>query len=496
MLYLRMLLSMFMGLYSSRALLQNLGFTDYGLYNVVGGVIAMLGFINASLSSASSRFITYNIEDFCKLKKVISTIKTIYYILALIIIILGETIGLWFILVQLNIPPERITACIWVYQCSIMTTALNIICTPYNALIIAKEKISIYAIITLIDSLFRMLAAISIPLIPCDGLIFYAVAYMFIIILERLFIQLYTWHRFPVSKIRCKLYKNEGKQLLGFSFWTVNGNLAILCYTEGLNILLNIFFGSIVNAARSIAVQVQSVAMQFCSNFQIAINPQIIKSYAMSDINRMHELVYASSKFSFLLISIIVTPILYTIEDILHLWLGKVPEHTGAFVRITLLTTLISAFSNPLVTSIQATGKIKKFQIYEGSCLLAVIPISLLLLNFFNTQPISVFIVNFVIAIIAQCVRIWIVLPEIGMSINLYLKIVIIPTILAFCASQFIPYIEFQYLPNDRLSTPFIIVISSLLHSSICIYFIGCTAKEKLFITQKIRSYVCKSKNA
>lgn len=486
-LYIRLLLTIIVGLWSSRILLQNLGFSDYGLYNVVGGVIAMFCFVNGSLTSAASRFITYYLNDNEKLKCIFSTIKLIHFLFALIIIILGETIGLWFVINKLNYPESREFAVLCVYQISIITSVLNIINTPYNALLVAHENMSIYAITTMVSTVLRFVITILIAYVPFDRLIFYAAAYMLILLGERMFLQVYLKCKYPESKTPIKMYKNEAKQILGFSFWNVNGNLAILCYTQGLNILLNMFYGTVVNAARGISVQVQSIIVQFCSNFQMAVNPQIVKTYASQDLNRMHKLVIVSSKFSFFLLSIIIIPIIYNADIVLILWLGEVPKYTKDFICIMLIISLISTLSNPIVSSIHATGNIKKFQIYEGSILLTILPISYLVVKFLNVQPISVFIVNLVVAIITQGVRIWIVLPKIKMSIKLYLQKVIIPVTMFFLVSNIVPYIVYLYLPHDIYTSSFAILLS-VIYSIFTAYFIGCNEEERIHLFSKLRN--------
>ncbi len=484
-LYVRLLITIFIGLWSSRILLQNLGISDYGLYNVVGGVISMFCFVSGSLSSAASRYITYNINNEVELKQIFSTIKAIHLLFALIVVLLGETVGLWLVLNKLNYPENREFAVLCVYQFSIVTAVLNIINTPYNALLIAHENMSIYAVTTLGSSILRFIITILIAYVSFDGLIFYAAAYMSILLMERIFVQLYSKHKYPEARSCIKLCKEYCRQILGFSFWTVNGNLAIICYTQGLNILLNMFFGSVVNAARGVAVQIQSVVMQFCTNLQMAFNPQIVKSYAAQELTRMHQLVITCSKFSFFLLSIIIIPIIYNIDIILKLWLGKVPEYANDFVCVMLIISLISTLSNPLVISIQATGNIKKFQIYEGTCLLTILPLSYLLLYFFDVPPISVFIVNLLVIIVAQVIRVRIVLPRIQMNIGIYTRKVVFPTIGTFFICNILPYTERLFLYQNIYSS-LISVGTSVVYSIIAIFFIGCDKEERYYLLTKL----------
>ena len=303
MLYARMLLLMLIGLYTSRVILNTLGIEDYGIYNVVGGIVVMFSFLSNSLSTASSRFITYDIGigDFSKMKKTFGNIVTIHLLLAGIILILGETIGLWFVLNKLQVPENRMTAALWVYQFSIFSFVLNIISVPYNASIIAHERMKAFAYISIMDAILKLVIIYLLIIIPYDKLITYAILFFCIQLLDRIIYGIYCVKNFEETKARISLDKQLFKKIFGFSIWTMNGCLAVAGYTQGLNILLNMFFGPTVNAARGIAVQVQNIVQNFCNNFLMALNPQITKSYAQNNLKYMHQLVKVSSKFSFLL---------------------------------------------------------------------------------------------------------------------------------------------------------------------------------------------------
>lgn len=486
-LYLRLILTIVIGLWSSRILLKNLGFNDYGLYNVVGGVITMFGFINASLTSSATRFITFNINNKEELRSVFGTVKVIHLLFALIIIVIGETLGLWFVFNKLEFPEGRELAVHCVYQFSIAMAILNIINTPYNALLVAHENMSIYAFTTLGSVILRFIATILIAYVFFDRLIFYAFACMIILLCERLFVNLYSRYKYPESRAKAKFAKQNGKKILKFSFWSVIGDFSVVCYTQGLNILLNIFYGSIANAARGIAVQIQSIVTQFCTNFQMAVKPQIIKSFAENDIHRMHQLIILSSKFTFYLLSIIIIPIVYNSDVILKLWLQEVPKYTQSFVCIILLITLLSSLSNPLITAIHATGNIKKFQVCEGLCLLTILPISYITLKFFEVPPISVFIINLFIAIITQVIRAQIVLPSIQMRFNTYLRQIIAPAVLTFAACNIFAYVFGLYLPHSLLYTG-INILLTLIICCVIIITIGCNKAERIFILNKIHN--------
>ena len=428
-LYFRMLFMMVVSLYTSRVILNTLGVVDYGINNVVGGVIAMLGFLTASLGAASSRYITYDLGkgDMAVMKKTFGNILSIHFILAGIVLIIGETIGLWFMSTQLQIPSDRMTAAMWVYQFSIFSSILAVISVPYNATIIAHEKMSAFAYISIVDAVLKLLIVYLLVIIPYDKLIVYAILFFCIQAFDRIVYGIYCSRHFEETRTRFSYDGKLFKEIFAFAGWTMNGNLAYMGYTQGLNILLNIFFGPAVNAARGIAVQVQSVCQQFCTNFQMALNPQLTKSYAQGNIDDMHRLLIKSSKLSFYILFFIVLPLILEAEFVLKIWLGMVPEHTVTFLRLILVVGLLYTLSNPIIVSVHATGKLKKFQIIEGSMLLSIVPIAYILLKFFGIQPEYVFVVHIIVELFTQYARLRIVLPMISMPLYDYVRSVIIP---------------------------------------------------------------------
>ena len=432
MLFLRMLFVLAVNLYTSRVVLSALGVVDYGIYNVVGGVVAILSFISNSMAGASSRFITYSLGtgNITEIKETFSSVLYVHYILAIAIIIISETIGLWFVSEKLVIPHDRMVASMWVYQCSILSVVIGIISVPYNSLIIAHEKMDAFAYISVLEVLLKFAVALGITYIIIDKLIVYGILILIIQILIRLIYTTYCKKKFSESNSKVKCHKGRVKTILSYSCWTMNGYLAIAGYTQGLNILLNLFFGTVVNAARGIAVQVQSAVMSLVANFQIAIKPQIIKSYVNNELQYMHTLVISATKFGYYLMLIVITPILLCLDNILRLWLGDVPEYTEGFVRIMLFGCLLQPLSSAMISAIHATGDIKKFQIYEGSTLLLIVPTAYVLLKIWNISPEMVMMVYVVVELFAQCVRVWIVLPKIELSYYTYIRKCIIPLFL------------------------------------------------------------------
>lgn len=474
-------------LYTSRVVLSTLGIVDYGINNVVGGVITMLGFLTSSLGGASSRYITYNLGkgDMTVMKKTFGNILSIHFILAAIVLVIGETVGLWFMSTQLQIPPERETAALCVYQFSIFSSVLAVISVPYNATIIAHEKMSAFAYISIADAILKLLIVYLLVIIPYDKLIIYAILYFCIQAFDRIVYGVYCSRHFAETHTRLRYDGKLFREIFTFAGWTMNGNLAVIGYTQGLNILLNIFFGPAVNAARGIAVQVQGVCQQFCSNFQMALNPQLTKNYAQGDLDNMHRLLVKSSKFSFYILFFIVLPLMFKAEFVLKLWLGIVPEHTVTFLRLILIVGLLYTLSNPIIVSVHATGKLKKFQLIEGTMLLTIVPIAYILLKFFGIRPEYVFVVHIVVELCTQYARLRIVLPMIDMKLEDYFQSVIKPILLVVILSPWLPYIA-NTTVHGQWTSFFVVCIICVICISGCVYFIGCTKSERMFIKEKL----------
>lgn len=491
-LYVRMLFLMLISLYTSRVILQTLGIEDFGIYSVVGGVISMLGFLTSSLGGASSRYITYDLGkgNMAVMKKTFGNILLIHLLLAGFIILIGETLGLWFVTTQLQIPEERVEAAFWVYQFSIFSSVFAIISVPYNACIIAHEKMSAFAYISIIDAILKLGTVYLLVIIPYDKLIIYSILYFGIQLFDRIVYGVYCRKHFEETQSKPNFDKKQFKEIFAFAGWTMNGNLAVIGYTQGLNILLNMFFGPVVNAARGIAVQVQNVARQFCGNFQMALNPQLTKSYAVGDYSRMQELLKVSSKFSFFLILLISLPIIIEAPFLLKWWLKTVPEHTVSFLRLVLCSSCIVALSNPIITSVYATGKVKKYQLLEGSTLLTIIPISYLLLKLFHLPPETVFLVHIIIEIITQFIRVRIVLPMISMSLREYFLDVIWPIIKVGVCAPIIPILLLHSYNSNGFLSCITISILTFVYTLGIVYFLGCNVSEQTLVKNKLNNLI------
>ena len=490
-LYFRMLFMLVVSLYTSRVVLNTLGIVDYGINNVVGGVITMLGFLTGSLGSASSRYITYDLGrgDMNVMKKTFGNILSIHFLLAAIVLLIGETVGIWFMSTQLQIPSERETAAFWVYQFSVFSSILAVVSVPYNAVIIAHEKMSAFAYITIFDAILKLLIVYLLLVIPYDKLIIYAILFFLVQVFDRIVYGVYCTRHFPESTAKLAYDKKLFKEIFAFAGWTMNGNLAIIGYTQGINILLNVFFGPTVNAARAVAVQVQNTCQQFCSNFQMALNPQLIKSYAKEQYDEMHSLLIKSSKFSFFILFFIALPLMLEAPFVLKIWLGIVPNYTVSFLRLILVSSMLLTLSNPIVVSVHATGNLKRFQIIEGTMLLSIVPIAYFVLKFLHISPEYVFYVHILVEVVTQCARLKIVLPMIKMSIREYLINVIKPIVIICLSVPVLPYLVYKQLGENTSVLAFFAVCSiCVLTSSILMFLGGCTDSERIFIINKIKS--------
>lgn len=492
-LYGRMALILLVSLYTSRVLLEALGVEDYGIYNVVAGVITMLGFLNASLSGASSRFLIIDIENNGKhhAKETFSSIICINLLLAGAVVLIGETVGLWFVMRKLVIPADKLTEALWVYQFSIFTAVLSILSIPYNALIIAHEKMSAFAYISSLETLLKLGIALILCLLPFDRLVMYGILYFVVQALIRFIYNFYCIRHFDECRTGIHWNGKKIRDILSFAGWIFNSDLAVVGYTQGINILLNIFFGPIVNAARGIAMQLYSAAIMMVANFLLAVRPQIVKAYASDDFHYIRDLVNSSSKYGYFLVMLIVVPGIYLTPSILHIWLTDVPEYTVSFVRILLVRALIEPLKGMLTDAIRATGHVRKFQIYEGAILLSVLPVCYIALKFFGIDPVQVFYIYLALEIIAQCFRIWIVLPEIKMGYGEYIREVMLP-VLGVSIISFFPFFLIEIdggLPVHKLVTyGLAIAIASLAVS----FAVGLKSSEKQFIKSMILNKVVK----
>lgn len=492
-LYLRMLFILCVGLYTSRVILNTLGVEDYGLYNVVGGFVTFFSFLNGAMSTATQRFIAFELARGDTYRQIItfSTAAIIHFFIALLIVIVAETAGLWFVCHKLVIPEERFVAAIWVYQFSILTMFISIVSIPYNAAIIAHERMSAFSYISILDTILKLIVVFFLTMVESDRLIFYAALLFAISLLDRSIYVIYCKHHFKETHIKLIFNRKVFKDMANIAGWSLFGNIAGVFYTQGLNVLLNLFFGPTVNAARAIAVNIQGVVTGFVSNFQMALNPQITKSYAVGDLSRMHSLIFASSKYSFFLLLIVTLPIMIETRAILTLWLGIVPAHTIWFVRIILCILLIDTLSNPLMISSQAAGRVKVYQSVVGGLLLLILPISYVALKL-GSIPEIVFVVHLVISVIAFTFRVLIIGRMISFSFLQYMSKVVLPITSVFVFSSFFSIMFFYLIPNHDPIKAAIVIFLTIILTLIGILFLGLNHFERNIIQIKINSFLHK----
>ena len=485
-LYVRTLFVLLVSLYTSRVVLNTLGVTDYGVYNVVGGVVAMFGFINSSMASATQRYITFALGkgDVKQLQKVFSTALQIHVLISVLIIVLGETIGLWFMYTQMKIPADRMDAAFWVLQCSIVSTVVMIISVPYNADIIAHERMSAFAYISILEAVLKLAVVYMLVAFSYDKLILYAVLILAVQLLIRFCYSHYCNRHFAESKYRRVWDKALFKEMTGFAGWSIFGNLSGVLFGQGLNMLLNVFFGPVVNAARAVSVQVQHAIQQFVGSFQMALNPQITKTYAKGEMDDMHRLMFRSARFSFYLLFFLSLPVLFETDFILKVWLKTVPENTVVFLRIMICTSLIYTLANPLIVANQATGKVRRYQAVCGTILLMILPVSYVCLKL-GCPAYSVFVVHFVMESVAQLARMVMLRPLIGIRIRDYVKNIYIKVLPVAGLSAVVPLMV--YLNMDETVLRFFIVCAACVLSVCTVaYTVGLSSNERSFVKAKV----------
>lgn len=481
-----MLLIIFVSFYTSRIVLGALGVTNYGICNVVGGLISMFTMVSDTFSSTISRFITYNLGkgNITKLRNIFSTSVAIQIVLSLFIILLMETIGLWFLENKLVIPEERMLAARIVFQLSILTFVLNLISVPYNAEIISHEKMNVFAYFSLFGAFAKLFIAILIYYSSWDKLIFYSILSTIIALLERFFYGIYCTKHFPECRYSFIFDKATLMEMSKFSGWNFLSSGAVVLRVQGTNIMLNIFFGPIMNAAKGIANQLNSLLTGFVTNFMVAMSPQITKSYASDNKDYMKNLVFLGAKFSFFIFLFVSIPILCDTHFLILFWLGQVPEHSVLFVRLIVLYTLLDTLSKTVKTSVYATGKIAKYQLYVTSIELLNLPFSyMFLIN--GAIPETVTLVTIFLSQICLFIKLGIAQKQLSFSmrefiLKIYLKVIIVSVI-----AMSLPIFVMLFLPECLLRFLIICIVALFGNSSI-IYFVGCSKTEKAYLNEKI----------
>lgn len=487
-LYVRMFFTMAIGFYMSRVILIKLGVEDYGIYNVVGGVAAMFTFLNSSLSGATSRFLTYNLGqgNMQKMKDTFSAAYTIHILLAIAVMLLCETLGLWLLENKLVIPETRMNAARILFQLSIITTMVNIIQVPFNALIISHEKMNAYAYISMLDITLKLVVVLILDFIPFDKLIVYGVLFFVVSNFIRYLNRWYAKRHFEECVTKISHNKEMMLPMLKFSGWDLYGNLSIMGRSQGINILENMFFGPVLNAAAGVSGYVMSAILGFSSNFITAVRPQIIKLYAQEKLEEMQRLVERGSKMAFFLLFFVSFPCLLELQFVLDLWLEEVPDYANEFIKLTIIWNWMTVLFFPLSAVIHATGNVKRISIINGTLYLAVVPITYVLFKFANCSPLTPYYFNALFALIGCFINLRtakLLVPD--FKVGHYLSHSTLRAVFAALIGAVIPVVFCSYLETGWLSF-FIVCLLCVICNGLSMLYIGLTKGEREYVLDMV----------
>ena len=491
-LYVRTFFVMLVSLYTSRVVLKVLGVEDYGVYQVVGGLVGMFSIISSSLSSAISRFITFELGSGNqeKLKRIFATSLLIQVGISIVVVLIAEVVGIWFLENKMQIPEGRMNAAHWVLQCSLITFCFNLLSVPYNACIIAHERMKAFAYVSVVEVLLKLGIVYLISISPIDRLISYAILLTITAIIIRLIYTMYCHRNFEESKTKIVFDKAIFKEMLGFSGWSFFNNTSFILNNQGVNMLINIFFGVTVNAARGIAVQVESAVLQFVNNFTTAINPQITKSYANGDLSGMYSLICRGAKFSYFSMLLLSLPLILEAEQVLTLWLVNVPEYTVIFVQLSLVMGMCDCIGTTGYTACMSTGKIKKYSLTLTPIIVLVFPLSWLLFTL-GAPVITAYYLYIFIKTVVLFVRMYLMQRMIGLKYGMYIKEVFIPITLTTIVAVILPIILINLMDESFFRLIVLAMVSTI---SVCIsaFFLGMTKGERYLILQKCSRLISK----
>ena len=481
-LYIRMFCTMVISLFTSRIILDSLGISNFGIYNVVGGFVAMFSIFSSSLTNSISRFLTFELGkgDTEKLKRVFSTSLTVMFALSIVVLLIGETIGLWFLNSEVNIPADRMESANFVYQLSITTFIMGLMSVPYNASIISHEKMATFAYIGIFEIVMKLVIVYTLYISPFDKLKTYALLLFLLSLSIRLIYGLYCNRNFKECHYSFTYDKPLLRQMTGFAGWNFLGQGAYQLNGSGVNLLINIFFGVTLNAARGIAGQVNNAVSQFISNFMVALSPQITKSYAAGELAEMHKLVFRGAKFSYFLCLFFLIPICLETEYILDLWLVKVPDYTVSFVRWTLYITAVNIFSGTLITALHATGNIKRYMIIVGMVEVSNFPLTYIAFRF-GANPLYSYYIYFGVYLVLMFLRLYLIKDLIRMSGRRYIREVYVKSAMVSAVSAIPPLLVMCAMPSSfvRLLTVCIVSVISTV-GSVCVFGFTCEEKNML----------------
>ena len=492
MLYVRTAISMLIALYTSRIVLKVLGVEDYGVRSAVGGMLAMGNIITGALANSISRYITYELGhgDLEKLKRIFSTAINIQLIIAFTIFIIGESLGVWFLNTQMNIPEGRMIAANWVLQLSLLSLFVNLTQVPYTACIVGHEKMSVFAWFSIMDSILRLVIVYLLYISPFDKLISYCALGLAVSIFMRLSLRFYCSNIFPECDYRLLFDRQLTKEMTGFAGWSFIVNTTWIFNNQGLTILINIFFGVAFNAARGIAATIEGMIKSFYSDFMTALNPQITKSYAAGQIDDMNHLICRGTRYSYYLMFVFSLPFMFEAYWVLYLWLGIVPDYTVVFFRLGVIASLIMVIGQTGLTACMATGRIKWYTIIIGIVSSFVFPLTWVAFKL-GTPVEFAYIIYIIVYLIIDIIRLFIMRNLWNFPIMLFIREAMVPVVEVTLLSIVIPLALFFYLPDSLIKSAFVFIVAFV--SACCsVYYVGLTNSEKTFMITKLNSFMRK----
>lgn len=482
-LYVRQLFSLFISLFTVRIILNTLGVDDYGIYNVVGGVVGMIAFLTSSLTAASQRFLAYDLAkgDDIQTNRTFCMIGISYYIIGFVVVVLLEGVAVWFLNNKMVIPEDRLYAANWVLQFAILQFALGLTCAPYMAAVVAHEKLDIFAYVGIANVVLRLVLLYFVVISPFDKLITISAIYFMIEMSVRFYYQWYCKKHFKEAHLHLIWDKKKIVELLSYSGWNVFGSLANICRGNGINVLLNLFFNPVINAAYAIAYQINGAISSFVQNFYTAVDPQIIKNYAVKELQQMYRLIFMSTRLAFYLLLILCIPISLRVDQILELWLKTPPEYASVLVRIVLLNTLLEVFSHPLSMGISATGNIRNYQLVISGTYILIFPIAYCILKL-GAPPEAALLVNTVVVLLCMTPRLLFCKKQYGLPAGQYLYNVVLQPFIVGIVSFGISYITLQLVDIDNIFVNLFVSISlSMLLTGLLVFLFGINKDERQY---------------
>lgn len=492
-LYIRMILVLLVSLYTTRVVLNALGVVDYGIYNVVAGFVSMFAFLNTSMSNGIQRFYNFKLgrEGEESLTKVYNMAMLIQGLLSVLVIILLETVGLWYLNTKMVIPIERMSTAHWIYQFSVVSLVLVIMQIPFSAVIMAHERMNYYAYVSIIEVILKLAFALWLPYVKSDKLLVYGCYTLGVGGLNFLLYYIYSKYNFKSVKLQRHFHKDLFKEMLSFSGWNIFGTFAYMLKNQGLNVLLNAFFGPVVNAARGISAMVGTAIQGFQSNIVISFRPQTVQSYAEGNLQRVRSLMYCLSKISYLMLFMLSMPVIIELPYILHLWLGEViPDYTVSFTMLILINMIVSSLNTPITQVVHATGKMRRYQIGTSLIICSILPIAWLFLKA-GGSPVSVYIVSLGVICINQVICMYLLKQIFPYSIRQYMKDAILPCLLVSLVALILPLALHYAIPESfiRLVLVAVVGVGSVIVSS---YYLALNASEKEMVVGFVRKILKK----